>query len=108
VQKAVLQYVNARPGYLAWRNNVGAVTVPARGKQAPRFVRFGFAGLPDVIGVAPGGRALFLEVKRPGETATPAQQAAIGILREAGAIAGVVRSLDDVQLVLWAHERGGL
>jgi hypothetical protein len=78
-------------GVFAWRNNSGAFVI---GKgRARRFVRAGAVGAPDIIGVLPGGRFLAVECKRPGRRPTPAQDAFLDRLRQAGALALVI---DDV------------
>lgn len=55
-------------------------------------------GLPDLSGTLPGGRAYWIEVKRPGKLAslTPAQR--LLLQREAlnGAVAGAVTSVEQV------------
>lgn len=57
------------------------------------------AGLPDILFIH-NGKPWFFEVKRPGNTATSLQLHTIGQLREAGAIAHVVMSVEDVQNLL--------
>lgn len=109
--RAVLDALRSVPGVTAWRNNTGAVTVPAEGGTKRRFVRFGEPGMSDIIGwktwrpqrdgvghilVLPL-LAIFLalEVKRPGASATPTQVAFIESVRAAGGIAAVVTSVDE-------------
>lgn len=43
-----------------------AEQVKARGGLALKFVSPGRAGVPDRICIFPGGRVIFIEVKRPG------------------------------------------
>ena len=57
------------------------------------------AGIPDIIGCA-RGRFFGLEVKRPGERPTKIQRYELAKLDKAGAITGVVRSVEDAQEVL--------
>lgn len=52
------------------------------------------AGLPDLVGCVEG-RYCGLEVKRPGERASPVQRATIARLKRAGAISGVVTSVAE-------------
>lgn len=56
-------------------------------------------GQPDLL-VVIEGRAFFLEVKRPGQAPTPLQAHRLEQCRNAGAVAEVVRSLDDVCKIL--------
>ncbi len=64
---------------------------------------YGTIGEPD-IDACIQGRTVKIEVKRPGKgyTLTPHQEAAIGRWNDAGAVAFVATSIDDVQLALTA------
>ena len=53
------------------------------------------AGLPDVLAVK-AGRAFFLEVKLPGGNATRLQESVMRDLRDVGAVAATVHSLEEV------------
>jgi len=117
--RAILAALRSVPGVVAWRQNTGAVTVPARAGQARRFVRYGELGMADIIGwratysddgVQPFGdrlaprstpiaQFLALEVKRPSKhvvkNVTPEQSAFLNRVRAAGGIAAVVTSVDE-------------
>lgn len=56
-------------------------------------------GQPDILGCYKGW-FLALEVKNPGESPTEIQKAALKKLADSGAVAGVVRSVEDVELVI--------
>ncbi len=60
------------------------------------------AGL-DLFGCAPAldGRMFVLEVKRPGEDATPRQTVLLDQWRRCGAIVGVVRSADEAEALVF-------
>jgi hypothetical protein len=75
VQARVLQALAARR-ILAWPVDAGAARLRGRAALALRWAGVdpkalhgtssgGIAGLADVVGILPGGRALFVEVKRP-------------------------------------------
>lgn len=93
-------------GRVAWfcRVNGGGVKTPTQ------FIRFyvlyllGFQkrskGYPDLHGMLTGGRYFALEVKQPGETATPEQAEFITVVAQAGGIAGVVTGFEDVERLL--------
>jgi hypothetical protein len=82
-------------GFLVWRQNTGMAMLKGRGgKDQP--VRFGFPGLPDILGTLPGGRSLYIEVKKPGGKVRPAQVAFIDSAVRAGALAFVAYSMDEV------------
>jgi hypothetical protein len=55
-------------------------------------------GLPDLFGTLPGGRAFYIEVKRPGKlaTLTPAQRLLLQQEAKNGAVAGYATSVEDV------------
>jgi len=53
---------------------------------------FQIAGLPDLIGVIPGGIFCGVEVKRPGKDATPQQLRIMKTIRREGGIAFVAKS----------------
>jgi hypothetical protein len=75
-------------GCVIWRNNVGVDT--AKG------VRYGLAvGSADLIGIAPGGRFLSVEVKTRTGRVRPGQQLWMELVRARGGIAIVARSADD-------------
>lgn len=65
------------------------------------------AGL-DLFGCVPSldGRAVVLEVKRPGEDATPRQAVLLAQWRQAGAITGVVRSADEAEALVFGGRDG--
>ena len=102
VQKAVLGYLAAHPA-VAWahRMNTGVAVVPETEKTRRRFIRFAFKGCSDIIGQLRDGRFLAVECKRPvGGTVTDDQMAFIERVRGANGVAGVVRSVEDVQALL--------
>lgn len=71
------------------------------------------AGLPDVHATV-AGRSVWLETKTPGKKPTPLQQKTLDDLFRAGAVCGVVTSLEDAQrlvkpllIALDDSDRGG-
>jgi hypothetical protein len=65
-----------------------------------QFMRFGFVGMPDILGQVVGGRLLAIEVKKPSGRVSDGQQAFISKAEQNGAIAFVARSVADVFNVL--------
>ena len=62
IQKAIMQYLDMK-GVIYWRSNTGAAKF--KGKTKDYFVRFGEAGISDIIGIYPcSGRLMAIEVKR--------------------------------------------
>lgn len=71
------------------------------GAKTVKFHGSGFTeeGTPDVLGCYKG-RALALEIKLPGEEATPIQLKRLAEWRTAGAIVGVVHSIEELRNLL--------
>lgn len=63
-------------------------------------------GKADLEGQLPDGRYFALEVKKPGETATPAQREFLEIVRAHGGLADVVRGFADARRALFGVEAG--
>lgn len=85
-------------GRVVWyaRMNSGAGKLQYGTAKASQFIRFGFPGMPDVLGQLPGGRLLAIEVKRPSGKVTDDQAAFLEKAGHYGALAFVARSVDDV------------
>ena len=108
IQQRIRLALGTRPDLRLFRNQVGQLTDPRTGRP----VQFGLArGSADLIGwrsvvITPemvGQRvAVFtsLEVKTPTGRLTPAQQAWLGTVHNAGGIAGVARSVRDANEIL--------
>ncbi len=97
VLRACLDYL-ALAKIRAWRNNTGALP-----DATGRPVRFGLAGSSDILGVLPGGRNcspgrfLAVECKAPGGRTTDLQDQFLASVTQAGGLALVVRSMDDLR-----------
>lgn len=78
-----------------WRQNIGAGKL-TRGSGASQFIRFGFAGCPDIHGYMKDGRALYCEVKSSSGKVTAEQAEFIFNARQAGCVAFVARSVECV------------
>ena len=80
------------------RINTGAMPIRTPG-GGTRFVRFGWKGCSDVLGMTKTGRLLALECKAT--TKLTADQAKfLDLVRDHGGIAGVVRDPDDATRIL--------
>lgn len=63
---------------------------------------FGKVGSADILGILkPSGRFLAIEVKKPGGKPSEEQIAFLCAIRDAGGVAIVAQSLDDVRKVLY-------
>lgn len=78
-------------GCTIWRNNTGVL------KNAAGIpIRFGLCtGSSDLIGIAPDGRFLAVEIKTCKGRATPEQIRFIEIVKARGGIAGIARCPQD-------------
>jgi len=88
-------------GICAWRSNNAGVrrTDPKTGRQWHQFT--GLKGVADILGVlAPSGRLLAIECKRPGGKLSPEQEQFLDVIRQAGGLACVVRSVDELAKAL--------
>mgnify|MGYP001766768731 FL=1 len=107
-QAQIIDWLRAEQarGRVSWfcRVNGGGV------KTTTQFIRF-YAlyllgvekrsrGYTDLHGMLPGGRYFALEVKQPGEKATPEQAEFIYAVRAGGGIAGVVYGWQDAEKIL--------
>lgn len=99
LQKRVMVAL-ALAGACVWRNNVGAI------KKGQRWIRYGLeVGSSDIVGLAPNGRAFFVEIKREKfGLISEAQRRFIEKCRRWGAVAGAVTSVDEA-LELLAEAR---
>lgn len=77
---------------VAWveRMNTGAIKIDNR------FVRFGFRGCPDVIGMLNDGRFIGVEVKSNRGRLRPEQAMFIELVKSNGGVSFVARSCRDV------------
>lgn len=104
IQKQILDYLKAN-GIFAWKATSTGVPIGTTGKFRKATVH----GVPDIIGVLPReyglhddgsrryvGGLLGIEVKRPGQKPTAAQETFLRELQKRGAVAFVAHSLGDV------------
>lgn len=87
----VLQALRGNPA-VAWveRQNTGAA------KVGGRFIRFGWRGCSDLIGMLKDGRLLAVEVKAPGGRLRPEQAEFLSLVRRFGGVAFVARNAAEV------------
>ena len=96
IQSLILDYLpNDRRVGMFWRQNTGGAALPGKGGTR-QFVKFGARGVSDILGVLVGGRALAIEVKRPGKKPTDHQQKFIDAVNATGGLAFVATSVRDV------------
>jgi hypothetical protein len=108
IQNRILMALS-EAGCIVWRNETsGAWVGKVLHKDAKqvtltdaRMIRFGLAvGSSDIVGVAPCGRFLAVEVKTLTGRATKEQLLFIAAVIKAGGIAGIARSVEDALKLL--------
>jgi hypothetical protein len=103
VLKSVLEYLKLR-GILAWRMNTGAGVLVDGARHASRFVRFGFPGCADILGVLDDGRFLAIEVKSDTGRASKEQLIFLAEVAKRGGVAFIARGIEDVDAHLFLDE----
>ena len=100
VQSSILSLLRKHPKVAkAIRYNAGTFRLPgAHGERDRWFKANDCPGHSDIAGVLKGGRAFYLEVKRPGAAIKPgdAQDIFLVQMASAGALAAEVSSVDQV------------
>lgn len=92
IQKQILDYLRFRGIPCYKHQNAGIRKLD--GSYIPTHTR----GVSDIIGCLPkSGRFLAIEVKRPGGKATQEQQNFLDTINEAGGLAFVATSVEDVE-----------
>lgn len=98
IQASILQWL-AFVHIFAWRNMTGGAML-----KGGHFRRFGIVGGSDILGAAPDGRLLAIEVKKPGgKPPTPKQLEFLSRVNASGGLGFVARSIEDVQSKLKAE-----
>lgn len=96
IQKAILEWLAAKH-ILAFRMNTGAMAAEYKGKQ--RFMRFGVAGMADILAFQDGIRGIvptWIEVKTATGRQSEMQKSFEAQVREHGHYYFVARSIEDV------------
>lgn len=97
IQTAILNYLGYK-GIKAIRVNAGRYAI-GEGKSR-RMIMGAPTGTPDIIGVIPGGRALYVEVKRPGGKPRPTQVDVMAEYKYLGALVCVATSVEELHETL--------
>jgi hypothetical protein len=82
---------------IAWRNNVGMAKYES--KNGPRMVKFGHAGISDIIGFTNEGLFFAFEVKRYGKKPTALQRSFLDRVLDNNGICGWGTSNDLIDLL---------
>jgi hypothetical protein len=79
--------------WLQSRGYLFTLHIRSKQKFKPKYARNGW---PDIVGVCPNGKALLIEVKKPGGTLSIEQHKVLERAKAMGAITVVAVSVDDV------------
>ena len=91
IQRAIQQAFKLKHRLTLWHIDAGQAGMRSTGRQHSDIP----SGFPDLLGITKGGRAVFIEVKRPGGTFRPGQQEFLKTMRDQGAIAFWADSVDS-------------
>ena len=100
IQSAILAFLRAYRIACYKHQNSGIYSVK-RQSYIPSHTR----GVSDIIGCLPGGRFLAIEVKAPKGKPTTEQLQFIDMINQAGGLAFVAHSVEEVQEKLHGHLR---
>ncbi len=95
---SIIEYLNYQ-GFYVWRENTGAMELPNKDGSS-RMVRFGRAGMSDIVGLRrKDGKFVAIEVKLPttAKRVTPAQESFLEMIKAFNGIAFVAISIEDVK-----------
>lgn len=98
----IKSYLNSQ-GYFVWRNNSGVTRstyTDRRGIRRDRMWRSGVRGASDIIGITPNGKFIAIECKVGYNKPTPHQDLFLNEVKTRGGIAGVVKSLDELLVLI--------
>jgi len=93
IQRAILEYLRWEGIFCFRVNQQGVPLHDGTGRYRPGPTQ----GVSDILGILPDGRFLAIEVKRPGGKPTPQQEAFLDAVKQAGGLAFVATSTDDVE-----------
>lgn len=96
IQNDILRCFATTDSIRLWRINVGTYLT----QDGRRMVRSAPVGHPDLCGFLMHGRALYIEVKRPGKKLTVEQYAFARTAGRFGALHIVASSVEDVERAL--------
>jgi len=99
IQGAVLQYLAMHPR-IAWARRINTGAHAIEGPGGRRFVRYGFKGCSDILGMLADGRLLAVECKTRKGRPTPEQVEFLQLVADNGGVAVLARGIDDVEAAL--------
>jgi len=95
IETMILDYLAYMPNARFWKNNTMGIFDPTRGIMRTLNGRHHAKGAADILGVI-NGRFIAIEVKKPKGKISDSQEAFLQSIVDAGGVAFIARSLDDV------------
>jgi hypothetical protein len=86
-------------GHFCWRQNVGAARqehTTSRGMKKFYYIKFGYPGISDILGIAKDGRMIAVECKVKPRKPTDLQVEFLNEVSKRGGYAILAYSIDDV------------
>lgn len=102
IENTILHWL-AMNKYFAWKNQSTGIFDPVRKCYRRSRNPFHIRGVADILGLMPDGRLLAIEVKSKRGVVSLEQKEFVKRVAEAGGIALIARSLDDVINALREH-----
>lgn len=99
IESLILDYLKVLPQSRFWKNNTTGIFDPSTGKMRTLNGKHHARGVADILGVI-NGRFIAIEVKRPKGKVSDHQELFLQSIVDAGGIAFVAYSLDDVTINL--------
>lgn len=98
IQKLILNYLAANRIFVFRVNTMGVYD--QRRKTYRQLSGFSLRGVADILGIMPGGRFLAVEVKAAKGRQSPDQKHFEELVKRAGGIYVLARSIDDVRFLV--------
>ena len=98
IQKSILQFLAANRIFVFRVNTMGVYDPMFKGYR--RHSAFSIRGVADILGIMPGGRFLAVEVKAAKGRQSPDQKHFEELVKRAGGIYVLARSIDDVRFLV--------
>jgi len=99
IENLLLEWLNYQRGCFAWKNNSMGVYDPIKKTFRTNKNKYVHNGVSDILGIYKG-RLLAVEVKTSKGVVSRAQQIFIDRVIKEGGIAGVARSLQDLEKLI--------
>jgi hypothetical protein len=95
IQRGIMDMLLVHPKVIiSWVTTTGTV------KRRGSFIRMGYPGISDIVGMLKDGRFFAIEVKTPSGVATEAQHDFLNTVALCGGVSGIARSVNEAMEIL--------